>query len=188
MDPLLNHPCVRRGFRRISAGGFKIDYCYSTWSALEEAPPNWCLVVVAHHARAVFVFFLALIGDCLVSGQSSRSRSVAARSMLRPHVASFPLRAQDASPQPHPHVASFPSRVSALRFPFPHPRLQSLLAWPHAVSLRVTARTEARPNRCRTRRGRVGRNSDLLLFSKDRSVGEASAAIYRLPSNYQIPH
>lgn len=82
----------------------------------------------------------------------------------------------------------FPSRVSALRFPFPHPRLQSLLAWPHAVSLRVTARTEARPNRCRTRRGRVGRNSDLLLFSKDRSVGEASAAIYRLPSNYQIPH
>lgn len=98
------------------------------------------------------------------------------------------LSPQDASPQPHPHVASFPSRVSALRFPFPHPRLQSLLAWPHAVSLRVTARTEARPNRCRTRRGRVGRNSDLLLFSKDRSVGEASAAIYRLPSNYQIPH
>jgi hypothetical protein len=97
-------------------------------------------------------------------------------------------RKVDASPQPHPHVASFPSRVSALRFPFPHPRLQSLLAWPHAVSLRVTARTEARPNRCRTRRGRVGRNSDLLLFSKDRSVGEASAAIYRLPSNYQIPH
>jgi hypothetical protein len=66
----------------------------------------------------------------------------------------------------------FPSRVSALRFPFPHPRLQNaLLAWPHAVWLRVTARTEARPNRCRTRRGRVGRNSDLRCSARTEASG-----------------
>lgn len=125
MDPLLNHPCVRRGFRRISAGGFKIDYYYITWSALEEAPPSWCCWWWCRTMRGPFsVFFSSPYRGLLVSGQSSRSLSVAARSMLRPHVASFPLTMLHLSLILT--LLPFPSRVSALRFPLFLIRLQML--------------------------------------------------------------
>lgn len=173
MDPLLNHPCVRRGFRRISAGGFKIDYCYSTWSALEEAPPSWCCWWWCRTMRGPFsVFFSSPYRGLLVSGQSSRSLSVAARSMLRPHVASFPLTML--------HLSLI---LTLLPFPLGSRRSVSPFSSSDCKCSSCLA-----PRRLVMSQLQVWEKQRSALFGKDRSVGEASAAIYRLPSNYQIPH
>lgn len=112
----------------------------------------------------------------------------------------FPLTMEtSASASASRHVASF--SLSGLGTPFPFSssdcKCSSCLAPCRLVkshNYRCGREAQPKPNRpTGAVRGAVVSAetaicAELLLFGKDRSLGEASAAIYRLPSNYQIPH